>query len=126
MALPSLTRQLLWERSGYKCVLCQKDVARSIHAFSGSRSFGSLCQIVSENRESPRYEWLREYDYYDNYILLCSKCRSEIEENWERHPSARLKTLRGVHEAEVRTAIAEEKRKKQEKEERLLNGTNLT
>jgi hypothetical protein len=58
--------------------------------------------------------------------LLCSKCRSEIEENWERHPAALLKTLRGVHEAEIRTAIAEEKRKKQEKEERLRTLQRIT
>jgi len=122
MALPSLTRELLWERSGHKCVLCQKDLAKSIHAFVGSRDFGMLCQIVSEDRESPRYEWLKEYDYYDNYILLCGKCRSKIDEDLRNYPAALLKTLRGVHEAEVRAAIAEEKKRKAEEEKRKVSG----
>jgi hypothetical protein len=119
MAISSLTRNLLWERSGHRCVLCQKELAKSIHAFSGNRGFGYVCHIISEEQDEPRYEFLKNYDVYDNLILLCSECRNEIDENWERYPATRLKTLRGVHEAEIRTAIADEKRQKQEKEERL-------
>lgn len=103
MAIPSQTRNLLWERSGNRCVLCKKELTKSIRAFSGSRGFGYVCHIISEERESPRYEYLKEYDYYDNLILLCSDCRNEIDERCENYPDAYLKTLRGVHEGWVRT-----------------------
>jgi hypothetical protein len=118
MSLPALTRNLLWERSGNQCVLCKKELAKSICAFSGSRSFGTLCQIISEERESPRYEYLKKYDFYDNYILLCSDCRNEINERCENYSAPYLKTLRGVHEAWLRTAIAEEKRKAEEEKKK--------
>ncbi len=93
--IPDKILKKLWGKSGGLCAICKTDL------FKDGSNIGEVCHIISKKTEGPRHkDNIRDYDSYDNLIVLCSNCHKIIDTQTEKYPEEKLREIKRKHEDE--------------------------
>jgi hypothetical protein len=107
MAITDKTRKTLWARSGNRCAMCRIEIVAEQNEHDKNLNIGDECHIVSSQPNGPRHipNYKKDYDSYDNLILLCKNHHRTIDELWETYTIDLLETVKKNHESWIRTVI---------------------
>lgn len=107
MAITDKTRKTLWARSGNRCAMCRVELVAERNEHNRSLNLGDECHIISEKPNGPRHiiDYEKDYDDYENLILLCKNHHRTIDELWETYTADLLKTIKTNHEKWIKDAI---------------------
>lgn len=107
MAITDKTRKTLWARSGNRCAMCRVELVAEKNEHDRNLNLGDECHIISEKPNGPRHipNYDKDYDDYENLILLCKNHHRTIDELWETYTADLLKTIKGNHESWIKDAI---------------------
>lgn len=111
MGITDRTRKELWSKSGNRCAICHIELITSRQ--NGSYNIGEECHIISEKTNGPRYkEGVKDYDTYDNLVLLCRNHHKEIDDpaNLAKYSEKSLIEIKKKHEEWVRQKLLEDRR----------------
>jgi Predicted restriction endonuclease len=122
MAITDKNRKTLWARSGNRCAMCRTELVAERNEHDRNLNIGDECHIVSEQPKGPRHDskYEKDFDDYENLILLCKNHHKTIDELWETYTVDLLKTIKINHENWIKTVIDNAKRKGKKGESRLL------
>ena len=101
MAISDKDRKRLWAKSGNRCAICRHELIMTNETQSDF-NIGEECHIVSSAPNGPRHEsGLKNYDSYDNLILLCRNHHKIIDDinNILLFSKERLVDIKSKHEA---------------------------
>ncbi len=101
--------KILWGRSGSKCAICRIDLIQEKKEGSGYL-IGEMAHIEGENPTSARYNHEMmddERNKYDNLILLCPKCHTIIDKDYQEYTVEKLKQIKKDHEKWVEESLRE-------------------
>lgn len=123
MAITNKTRKTLWARSGNRCAMCRTELVAEKNEHNRNLNIGDECHIISEKTNGPRHkvDYGKDYDEYENLILLCKNHHKTIDELWETYTVDLLKIIKSNHENWIKTVIDNAKRKTVSKSQRVLN-----
>jgi len=117
MSISDKTRKTLWARSGNRCAMCRTELVAEKNEFDRNLNIGDECHIISEKDKGPRHipNYDKNYDDYENLILLCKNHHKTIDELWETYTEELLRTFKKNHENWIKTVIdnAKDKSKSQ-------------
>lgn len=107
MAITDKTRKTLWARSGNRCAICRTELVTERNEHDKNLSIGDECHIISKQLKGPRHisDNGKDFDNYDNLILLCKNHHRTIDELWETYTIDLLRTVKTNHENWIRTSI---------------------
>lgn len=107
MAITDKTRKTLWARSGNRCSMCRTELVAERNEYDRNLNIGDECHIISESQKGPRHqsEYNKDYDDYENLILLCKNDHKRIDEQWETYSVELLKSIKTDHEKWIRSVI---------------------
>ncbi|MDL2303559.1 HNH endonuclease [Dysgonomonas sp. OttesenSCG-928-D17] len=107
MAITDKTRKTLWARSGNRCAMCRTELVAERNEYDRNLNIGDECHIISERPNGPRHkkDYEKDFDDYDNLILLCKNHHKTVDELWETYTVDLLKTFKANHEKWIRTVI---------------------
>ena len=107
MAITDKTRKTLWARSGNRCAMCRVELVAEKNEHERNLNLGDECHIISEKNNGPRHISNNEKDYddYENLILLCKNHHRTIDELWETYTADLLRTIKSNHESWIKDAI---------------------
>lgn len=122
MAITDKTRKTLWARSGNRCAMCRTELVAERNEQDKSLNIGDECHIVSEQSKGPRHvaDYGKDFDDYDNLILLCKNHHRIVDELWETYSIDLLRTVKINHENWIRTVIESAKNKSKLNQPKLL------
>lgn len=82
MSITAKTRKILWSKSGNRCAICKKQLVQNMHPIEGNFILGEECHIISSKENGPRgkVKVLKDFDVYENLILLCANDHKLIDE----------------------------------------------
>lgn len=122
MAITNKTRKTLWARSGNRCAMCRTELVAERNEHKRNLNIGDECHIISEQLNGPRHisDYGKDYDDYDNLILLCKNHHKTVDELWETYTIELLKTVKTNHEDWIRIVIDDAKNKTKANEPKLL------
>lgn len=122
MAITDKNRKTLWARSGNRCAMCRTELVAERNEHDRNLNIGDECHIVSEQPKGPRHDskYEKDFDDYENLILLCKNHHKTIDELWETYTVDLLRTIKINHENWIKTVIDNAKRKDKKEEPRLL------
>lgn len=122
MAITDKSRKTLWARSGNRCAMCRAELVAEKNEHDKNLNIGDECHIISEQPKGPRHisDYAKDYDDYDNLILLCKNHHRTIDELWETYTVDLLKTIKTNHETWIKTAIENAKNKSKKNPPKLL------
>lgn len=131
MAISAKARKTLWARSGNRCAMCRIELVAEQNEHERNLNIGDECHIISEQPTGPRHasDYEKNFDNYENLILLCKNHHKTIDELWETYSIMLLRTIKGNHEKWIRMVI--DKAKNQEKKnaptllQRIITGKQL-
>lgn len=114
MPITSKTRKTLWARSGNRCAMCRSELVAEKNDFNRNLNIGDECHIISEKSRWPRHiiHYWKNYDDYENLILLCRNHHKAIDELWETYSADMLRNLKKKHEDWIKTIIDKAKKTK--------------
>ena len=95
--------KVLWGRSGNICAMCKITLAED-DTTSKPYLIGEMAHIEGENLNSARYNKDMtdpERNCYENLILLCPSCHTQIDKNPSNYSVAYLHNLKKDHETWV-------------------------
>ncbi len=103
MALPDADMKILWSRAAGLCSFpdCREILVRFSKAENGLYQIGEMAHLIARSIKGPRGEGplaLDARDSYENHILLCPTCHTEIDKNAGDYPPDRLTTFKLQHE----------------------------
>jgi len=100
MGISNKTRKTLWGRSGNRCALCRTVLINSEDENDINLNLGEECHIISSKPNGPRHDpdYDKDYDGYQNLILLCRNHHREIDERILSYPVAKLTAIKKAHE----------------------------
>ena len=130
MAITNKTRKTLWARSGNCCSMCRTELVAERNENDKNLNIGDECHIISERPTGPRYisDYGKNFDDYENLILLCKNHHRTIDELWETYTADLLRVVKTNHEKWIRTTIDNAKNKAKEKTKllpRLTSGKQI-
>lgn len=107
MSITDKTRKTLWARSGNRCAMCREELVAERNQNNRNLNIGDECHIISKRLKGPRHivNYDRDFDDYDNLILLCKNHHKTIDELWETYTIDLLKSFKSNHEEWIRTVI---------------------
>lgn len=129
MAISDRIRKSLWAKSGNRCSMCKKELF-SKKQESEEFNIGEECHIISSKPNGPRHKTnIKDYDLFDNLILLCRNHHREIDELTDTYTEELLRYIKINHENWVQTtinnAINSEKKSKPKFLIRITSGKEL-
>ena len=99
--------KVLWGKSHNQCALCKSPVIKRKE--SGSEyPIGEMAHIYGENPTAARYNPdldERFVNSYENRILLCPNCHTEIDKNEEDYTTDKLFKIKKEHEEECERTL---------------------
>ena len=99
MAISDKTRKTLWARACNRCAFCRIELVADKNEHDRNLNIGDECHIISEKEAGPRYNKnQKDFDEYDNLILLCKNHHKTIDELHETYTVELLKTIKKNHE----------------------------
>ncbi len=121
MAITDKTRKELWAKSGNRCAICQKELVDKISNDENSFIVGDECHIISSKEAGPRHKpGLKDYDSYDNLLLLCKNHHKEIDENCNTYSEEILRYIKTKHENWVNETLGNSKNRKSSHKPRFI------
>lgn len=114
MNISDKDRKQLWAKSGNMCAICKRRLFLP-NEEGQEYNIGEECHIISKTPNGPRHmSNLRNYDTYDNLILLCCEHHKEIDDinNICLYPPKRLYEIKDKHEKWVHDTLQQEKKHK--------------
>lgn len=110
MSITVKTTKMLWGLAAARCSMpeCRKFLVLDETETDAPATVGEMAHIVGESAEGPRGQAVltrEERDRYSNLILLCGDHHTEIDQQPEAWPVAKLQEIKSAHEAWVRTAL---------------------
>jgi hypothetical protein len=104
MAITTLTRKLLWGRSGGLCAKCRQHLTEESADPDPAIVKGEECHIVSPKPDGPRFRALdaAQVDAYDNLILLCPSDHEVVDKQPLHYTEEKLRQMKREHEVWVR------------------------
>jgi len=107
MTISSRIRKMLWARSANRCAIC-KIVLISDNKKLQCQNIGEECHIISKKSNGPRHKMnIKNYDVYENLILLCRNHHRIIDEKNNEYSIEKLKEIKKNHEEWVNTSLNE-------------------
>lgn len=103
--ITSLTRYLLWSKSGGRCQICNKLLYKSALT-QRPINIGEVAHIISAEQNGPRGDEAPEMSEeerasFDNLMLLCAACHHEIDKNPKSYPAELLRKKKRQHEVRI-------------------------
>jgi len=107
MAISDKTRKTLWGRSGNRCAICRAELVSPRNEFDKNLNIGDECHIISKSSVGPRHisDYSKDYDDYENLLLLCKNHHREIDELWETYTVEILKIIKKNHEKWIKETL---------------------
>jgi hypothetical protein len=107
MSISDRTRKSLWAKSGNRCIICRNELVQPSESSDGNVILGEECHIISEKVRGPRGEiyFDKDFDHYDNLILLCAKDHKIIDEPNRVYSVEKLRRLKADHENWVKVTL---------------------
>lgn len=104
MGISGPGRKLLWGRSGGFCSNCRRPVTADPTRTDPAVVLGEEAHIVSAKPSGPRHRPMqsRQFDAYDNFILLCPEDHTLIDKRPTTYPEEMLRGLKHEHEVWVK------------------------
>jgi hypothetical protein len=101
------TRKTLWARSGNRCAICRIELVAERDAYDRNLNIGEECHIISSKGKGPRHldTYEKDFDDYENLILLCRNHHKTIDEQIETYPVVLLHDIKADHEQWVNETI---------------------
>lgn len=130
MAISDKTRKTLWGKSGNRCAFCKIELVVS-KINDTDLNIGEECHIISSKVNGPRFnQSLKDFDTYDNLILLCRNHHKEIDSLVDSFPEEILRYMKQNHENWVRDTLTQNVKPNQEAEKirflvRIISGKDL-
>ena len=92
-------RKELWGKAAGRCSMCKRKLTLDDDRHT---NISNECHIISEKKNGPRHiEGIKDYNSYDNLILLCRNHHAEIDNNVNKYTVERLKEIKRQHEKYV-------------------------
>ncbi|ATP56509.1 hypothetical protein CPT03_08495 [Pedobacter ginsengisoli] len=105
MAISDKARKFLWAKSGNRCAICKTELITNEDK-SSDFNIGEECHIISSKPNGPRHiHGLKEYDNFENLILLCRNHHKQIDELTDTYTEEILRYIKANHENWVRSTI---------------------
>ena len=105
MSISDKTRKFLWAKSGNRCAICKTELITS-GGNTDDFNIGEECHIRSSRTIGPRHiPNLKEYDNFENLMLLCRNHHKEIDELTDTYTEELLRYIKTNHENWVRSTI---------------------
>jgi hypothetical protein len=106
MALPDADLKILWSRAAGLCSFpdCRQLLVRFSKGSDGFYHLGEMAHLVARSLKGPRGKGslsANARDRYENHILLCPTCHTEIDKNAASYPTKRLLEFKAAHESWV-------------------------
>jgi hypothetical protein len=122
MAITNKTRRTLWARAGNRCAMCQAELVAKRNNHDRNLNIGDECHIISKRTNGPRHnkEYDKNYDDYENLILLCKNHHKQVDELWEKYTATKLSKIKKNHEKWIKTTIDNAKSKVNTKSTKLM------
>ena len=102
MTISARDRKLLWALAYSSCARCRCPLVEKAVGAARSAVIGEEAHIVSRSADGPRGHEAPPaggWDGYDNFVLLCPRCHSVVDQQWRAWPASRLRQLKIDHEA---------------------------
>ena len=99
MAIKDKDLKELWGKSGDRCAIC--NVKLHQQGDEENYNIGEICHIISKKKNGPRHiDDYKDYDTYDNLILLCKIHHKEIDDpaNIAKYSKEELLRIKAYHE----------------------------
>lgn len=124
MAITDKTRKLLWGKSGNRCSICKTELFTNKEN-KNIFNLGEECHIISSKKNGPRHKSeIKDYDFYDNLILLCRNHHKEIDELTDTYTEELLRYVKKNHENWVQKTINKAINEKEEEPRFLVRITS--
>lgn len=95
---------LLFSRSAGQCNICKKNVPH----------LAERAHIIAHSENGARGDsLLQSINSYDNLILLCPTCHTEIDKFPERYPSEKLHQIKAEHEKSISDRLSSSNQQRQ-------------
>ena len=120
MTISDKIRKNLWAKSGNRCAICK------IELFSNKKNenetnIGEECHIISGKPNGPRFKpGVKNYDLYDNLILLCRNHHKQIDELTDTYTEELLRYVKLNHENWVTTTLRNSIKKERQETPKFL------
>ena len=103
MSLSEVDMKILWSRSAGLCAFpdCRELLVRFSKAADGMYQIGEMAHLVARSIKGPRGIGLLDEsarDSYENHILLCPTCHTEIDKNPKDYTVEQLQAFKRQHE----------------------------
>lgn len=107
MSISVKTRKILWSKSGNRCAICKNPLVHKMELENANFIVGEECHIVSSKENGPRgrSRKLKNYDEYENLILLCANDHKLIDEFPETFTIEIIESIKDNHELWIESAI---------------------
>lgn len=124
MSITTKTRKKLWAKSANRCAICKIELFNE-KTTNTEFNIGEECHIISAKPNGPRYKSdLKDYDDYDNLIMLCRNHHKEIDENVDTYTEELLRYIKKNHENWVTEKLTDSDEKDKEKPRFLIRITS--
>lgn len=98
MYIPERELKILWALSGNRCAKC-KNLLVQLSKEDGLFNIGEQAHIMARNSGGPRaIDGNENNNSFDNIIILCSSCHTEIDSCPNRYTIQKLKEIKQEHE----------------------------
>lgn len=96
-------RKELWGKAAGRCSICKKKLILDDDICS---NISNECHIISAKKNGPRHVGgIKDYDSYDNLILLCRNHHAEVDSNENKYTVEKLKEIKKQHENYVNECL---------------------
>lgn len=91
--ISSIDNNMLFSRSAGRCNICKEEVPH----------IAERAHIIAHSTDGPRgdIQFIGNTNSYDNLILLCPNCHSEVDKNPQNYPADKLRNIKLQHEQYV-------------------------
>ena len=87
--ISSIDNNMLFSRSAGRCNICKEDVPH----------IAERAHIIAHSTDGPRgdIQFIGNTNSYDNLILLCPNCHSEVDKKPQDYPADKLRNFKLLH-----------------------------
>lgn len=108
MGITLKTKKTLWAKSGNRCAICEKVLIEDTSPTGVNLNIGEECHIISSKTNGPRHipNYSKDYDGYENLLLLCRNHHKAIDEDVLAYPKKKLIQIKKTHEFFIKDSIS--------------------